>query len=307
MTPERAPLLRASSCRVLLAEAGSPTDNHSHEPHSGLESTDTGHHHQTPQEHFFRISLTLQNAGSVARDHLASERTFLAYVRTSLAMSAAGVALVQLFIVSDSGAGRTDSEGNPSPSKHHARSLAGGCILLGLYLLLVGVSYLSWQCDSKAQPGNHRSMSTQRKREPELRRFALANATRARSAPTSPAKPVSAPRAVPIPPKSEQKLAGARNHPLPPLPTMQSPAPAVQESSPSRPRPRRIHANAIVPGQPLPPFPVLVVPGSTVPVYAPPRSQPEIYPNPYTTPATDAHGRRGAISGPAGGSLWRNH
>jgi hypothetical protein len=38
-----------------------------------------------------RLSLTLQNKGSVARDHLASERTFLAYVRTSLAFASAGV------------------------------------------------------------------------------------------------------------------------------------------------------------------------------------------------------------------------
>jgi Domain of unknown function (DUF202) len=37
------------------------------------------------------ISLTLQNSGSVARDHLASERTFLAYMRTSLALASAGV------------------------------------------------------------------------------------------------------------------------------------------------------------------------------------------------------------------------
>jgi len=33
----------------------------------------------------------LENSGSVARDHLASERTFLAYVRTSLALASAGV------------------------------------------------------------------------------------------------------------------------------------------------------------------------------------------------------------------------
>jgi hypothetical protein len=39
----------------------------------------------------FSVSLTLQNTGSVARDHLASERTFLAYVRTSLAFASAGV------------------------------------------------------------------------------------------------------------------------------------------------------------------------------------------------------------------------
>lgn len=37
------------------------------------------------------ISLCLQNSGSVARDHLASERTFLSYVRTSLAIVSAGV------------------------------------------------------------------------------------------------------------------------------------------------------------------------------------------------------------------------
>lgn len=36
-------------------------------------------------------ALVLQNSGSVARDHLASERTFLAYVRTSLAIASTGV------------------------------------------------------------------------------------------------------------------------------------------------------------------------------------------------------------------------
>ena len=39
----------------------------------------------------FSLSLTLRNTGSVARDHLASERTFLAYVRTSLSFASAGV------------------------------------------------------------------------------------------------------------------------------------------------------------------------------------------------------------------------
>lgn len=39
----------------------------------------------------FRISLVLRNTGSVARDHLSSERTFLAYVRTSLSFASAGV------------------------------------------------------------------------------------------------------------------------------------------------------------------------------------------------------------------------
>lgn len=39
----------------------------------------------------FQPSLYLENAGSVARDHLASERTFLAYIRTSLLFATTGV------------------------------------------------------------------------------------------------------------------------------------------------------------------------------------------------------------------------
>lgn len=38
-----------------------------------------------------KFSLVLENKGNVARDHLASERTYLAYVRTSLATASAGV------------------------------------------------------------------------------------------------------------------------------------------------------------------------------------------------------------------------
>ena len=36
-------------------------------------------------------NLILENSGSVARDHLASERTFLAYMRTSLTIASTGV------------------------------------------------------------------------------------------------------------------------------------------------------------------------------------------------------------------------
>lgn len=36
-------------------------------------------------------TLVLKNSGSVARDHLASERTFLAYVRTSIGISTVGI------------------------------------------------------------------------------------------------------------------------------------------------------------------------------------------------------------------------
>ena len=39
----------------------------------------------------WKLMLTLENSGSVARDHLASERTFLAYARTSLTIASTGV------------------------------------------------------------------------------------------------------------------------------------------------------------------------------------------------------------------------
>ncbi|KAL4806655.1 hypothetical protein BDV18DRAFT_118376 [Aspergillus unguis] len=51
-------------------------------------------------------SLELENKGSVARDHLALERTFLAWLRTSLAFASIGIAVTQLFRLSNT---RTES------------------------------------------------------------------------------------------------------------------------------------------------------------------------------------------------------
>lgn len=102
----------------------------------------------------FSLSLTLKNTGSVARDHLASERTFLAYVRTSLSLASAGVgvsattlvavtfelithlALVQLFRVSVS----TSSNGslNSVSAAQYARPLGATLIGLGIGVLGLG-------------------------------------------------------------------------------------------------------------------------------------------------------------------------
>ncbi|EKM75526.1 hypothetical protein AGABI1DRAFT_25958, partial [Agaricus bisporus var. burnettii JB137-S8] len=80
--------------------------------------------------------LILSNSGSVARDHLASERTFLAYVRTSLATASMGVALVQLFTIANS-IGTVKTPQQQFLGKF-ATPLGATLILFGLIMLCLG-------------------------------------------------------------------------------------------------------------------------------------------------------------------------
>ncbi|KAF8237125.1 hypothetical protein L208DRAFT_1248751 [Tricholoma matsutake] len=88
------------------------------------------------------ITLTLENSGSVARDHLASERTFLAYMRTSLAFASAGVGLVQLFTVAT-----VASHLHCGHRLHrYIQPLGAAAIFLGLAVLIIGtVRYFTVQ------------------------------------------------------------------------------------------------------------------------------------------------------------------
>ncbi|KAF5389666.1 hypothetical protein D9757_004097 [Collybiopsis confluens] len=90
---------------------------------------------------FLNPVLVLENSGSVARDHLASERTFLAYVRTSLAIASTGVALVQLFTVSTNAASQNLSatQALGSRIRSFARPLGSASVCLGILVLLVGI------------------------------------------------------------------------------------------------------------------------------------------------------------------------
>ncbi|KAG6886433.1 hypothetical protein C0995_007854 [Termitomyces sp. Mi166 len=83
----------------------------------------------------FHPTLILENSGSVARDHLASERTFLAYIRTSLLLASTGVALVQLFAVASANV-------SVSVTLNHvhqfARPLGATLVIFGLVVLAIG-------------------------------------------------------------------------------------------------------------------------------------------------------------------------
>ncbi|KAF9467930.1 hypothetical protein BDZ94DRAFT_917692 [Collybia nuda] len=79
---------------------------------------------------FQSISLSLENVGGVARDHLASERTFLAYLRTSLSIASAGVALAQILSL---------TEKLSSEEESYSRLLGGAAVLFSIIVLGVGV------------------------------------------------------------------------------------------------------------------------------------------------------------------------
>ncbi|KAI8885831.1 hypothetical protein K501DRAFT_179070 [Backusella circina FSU 941] len=49
----------------------------------------------------YSLSVFLDNKGSTARDHLANERTFLAWIRTSLSLTTSGIATIQIFDILD--------------------------------------------------------------------------------------------------------------------------------------------------------------------------------------------------------------
>ncbi|KAG6809732.1 hypothetical protein H0H92_014956 [Tricholoma furcatifolium] len=84
----------------------------------------------------FHPALVLENSGSVARDHLASERTFLAYVRTSLLLASSGVALVQLFAVASENA---TTSGTLNHIRQFARPLGATLVIFGLCVLAIGI------------------------------------------------------------------------------------------------------------------------------------------------------------------------
>ncbi|KAJ4268415.1 hypothetical protein NW762_002478 [Fusarium torreyae] len=95
---------------------------------------------QTQAEKF--QSVELENKGSVARDHLAIERTFLAWLRTSLSFASIGIAVTQLFRLNtslESGNGDRSSRRNTETLRHMGKPL--GTTFLGISILILFLGY----------------------------------------------------------------------------------------------------------------------------------------------------------------------
>jgi len=83
----------------------------------------------SPRDKGLFLSLVLENKGSTARDHLANERTFLAWLRTSLALVTIGIAVTQF--------SKLSRDPPNSPEKEFSFHL-----ILGSLYMIIGILFV---------------------------------------------------------------------------------------------------------------------------------------------------------------------
>ncbi|KAL8906257.1 MAG: hypothetical protein Q9171_006344 [Xanthocarpia ochracea] len=84
-------------------------------------------------------TMELENKGSVARDHLALERTFLAWLRTSLAFASIGIAITQLFRLNTTISQREGFSPKDPGGSYHLRQVGKplGATFMGIAIVLL--------------------------------------------------------------------------------------------------------------------------------------------------------------------------
>ncbi|CCG25784.1 hypothetical protein CORT_0C04110 [Candida orthopsilosis Co 90-125] len=105
----------------------------------------------------FNFQINLPNKGSVARDHLANERTFLSWTRTSLVFVTFGIGFMQFYRLEEKSQCPQISQPLPHPDSttssstslfnHNisntvialCRPIGGMCIILGILTILFGM------------------------------------------------------------------------------------------------------------------------------------------------------------------------
>jgi len=132
-------LALAEDLHTTTEKPGSPSHSDNQHEEQGFSRTQL-----VALYHKYNPQMIFENRGSTARDHLASERTFLAYVRTSLALASTGVALVQLFTIADLTSSTTNTPVGEAGKRvqKFARPLGVSSIIMALIMLGIGMSSL---------------------------------------------------------------------------------------------------------------------------------------------------------------------